>query len=123
MLNMDINTFIDEWYNQPLFTSLKKHPRFYLLRETRMQNELKLLSQCLSQMSVGKQPSLWDQLSDNRLPILILAGAKDEKFKKISTEMAKCCPYAKRIIVKQCGHNIHFEKPEEFAITVRNFLS
>jgi 2-succinyl-6-hydroxy-2,4-cyclohexadiene-1-carboxylate synthase len=123
MVKMNIANFIHEWYSQPIFYTLKRNPRFKLLKVKRLRNDLLLLSQCIRQMSVGRQPSLWHQLRENHIPILLLAGAEDDKYKQINAEMEESCPYAKRVIIGKCGHNIHFENPEKFALKVRNFLT
>jgi len=118
----DFSAFLRSWYNQPLFASLKKHPDFELLLQSRLQNNPLQLAKSLRNLSTGCQPSLWDKLKQNKNPLLLLVGEYDEKFKAINCEMARLCESAKVNIITNCGHNIHFENVNEFVLNVRRFL-
>ncbi|XP_054808541.1 protein PHYLLO, chloroplastic-like [Prosopis cineraria] len=41
----------------------------------------------LSGLSIGRQPSLWEDLKDCRTPLLFMYGEKDTKFKQIAETM------------------------------------
>lgn len=115
--------FLKEWYAQPLFTTLKKDPvKFRKLFKRRLKNDPLLLARSLKLMGVGVQPSLWDDISAISSPLLFIAGDLDSKFKELALEMGNLCPQAKVCIIKNCGHNVHFEKPQEYFDTVRQFL-
>ncbi len=118
----DFSTFLSSWYNQPLFTSLKKHPDFELLIASRLQNNPFELAKSLRNLSTGCQPFLWEKLNQNQNALLLLVGEYDEKFKAINSEMAKRCQFAKLEIVSDCGHNIHFENTNTFVETIQFFL-
>lgn len=118
----DFSTFLSSWYNQPLFTSLKKHPDFELLIASRLQNNPFELAKSLRNLSTGCQPSLWEKLKQNKNELLLLVGEYDTKFKAINSEMAKLCQFAKLEIVNDCGHNIHFENINTFVETIQTFL-
>jgi len=42
---------------------------------------------------------------------------------QINSELVKVLPSAKHVIVENAGHNVHFEKPEEFVEVVNGFLT
>jgi 2-succinyl-6-hydroxy-2,4-cyclohexadiene-1-carboxylate synthase len=117
------SSFLKRWYDQPLFTSLKQHPDFEQIVERRLNNHPGELAQSLRYMSTGHQPSLWERLPENQVPLLLLVGGQDTKFRAINTEMADLCPQAKLSILRDCGHNIHWERPTLFAQQVREFLA
>lgn len=119
--NSNIKEFLLNWYDRPLFQSLKNSPKFDILLESRLENNPIELAKSLRHMGTGNQPSLWEKLAENQIPILFLAGEYDGKFKKINTEMANFCPPASLRIVPNAGHNIHFENAENFAEIVREF--
>ncbi|MEG4272194.1 MULTISPECIES: 2-succinyl-6-hydroxy-2,4-cyclohexadiene-1-carboxylate synthase [unclassified Microcoleus] len=119
--NSNIKDFLLNWYDIPLFKSLKNSPHFDKLIETRLANNPLELAKSLRNMGTGNQPSLWEKLAQNQIPILLLAGEYDDKFTTINTEIAKLCPAASLEIVPKAGHNIHFENIDEFVAVVRQF--
>ena len=119
----DFSSFLLKWYEQPLFTSIKRHPEFTQIMARRLQNHPALLAKSLRSMSIGRQPSLWAELKYNKIPLLLLVGEYDEKFKKINTEMASICKFAKLEIISSCGHNIHLESVMTFVQHVTTFLA
>ena len=60
----------------------------------------------------------WDALEQIRSPIMLVAGANDEKFTTIAWEMAARIPGAEVEIVPEAGHNVVLERPD----TVRALL-
>ena len=119
--NSNIKNFLLNWYDRPLFKSLKNSPNFDKLIETRLANNPLELAKSLRNMGTGNQPSLWEKLAQNQIPILLLAGEYDDKFTTINTEIAKLCPAATLEIVPKAGHNIHFENIDKFVALVREF--
>ncbi|MEG5172695.1 2-succinyl-6-hydroxy-2,4-cyclohexadiene-1-carboxylate synthase [Microcoleus sp. B3-D7] len=119
--NSNIKDFLLNWYDRPLFKSLKNSPNFDKLIETRLANNPLELAKSLRNMGTGNQPSLWGKLAQNQIPLLLLAGEYDDKFTTINTEIAKLCPAGFREIVPKVGHNIHFENIDNFVALVRQF--
>lgn len=119
----DFSDFLRRWYSQPLFVSLKQHPNFEQMLNRRHHNHPEELAKSLRYMGTGCQPSLWQQLPTNQLPLLLLVGEQDAKFRAINTEMANVCPQAQLKILNDCGHNVHWENPNLFAQQIREFLA
>jgi len=123
-----LKQFLKEWYDQPLFASLRQDKkRFARLLVVRAENNKSGcatgLATSLRMMGAGVQPSLWDQLHKMQARLLLIVGEKDDKFKRITAEMAPKCPRASIYIVEGVGHNAHWERPEEYARMVKGFLS
>jgi 2-succinyl-6-hydroxy-2,4-cyclohexadiene-1-carboxylate synthase len=117
----DFTQFLRDWYNQPLFASLKNHPYFQAIFDRRLDNQPLELAKALRGLSVGVQPSLWDQLAKNQLPIVLLVGALDLKFVTIAQAMVESGQNLQLQIIQNCGHSIHLEKAELFAEQIRRF--
>ena len=75
----DLESFLEQWYSQPIFATLRVHSDFDTIFRRRLRSRSGELAKSLRNLSVGRQPSLWDHLAVNRVPILALAGEYDKK--------------------------------------------
>lgn len=117
-----LETFLQGWYQQPLFDGLRAHPAFASLLELRRHNRPEALARSLRQAGTGVMPPLWQDLSGIRIPILYLAGREDPKFCRIGAEMAAFCPTL-QLELLPCGHSPHLEVPPEWLACVTRFLN
>ena len=117
-----LRLFLENWYQQPIFAALRSHPDFSQMLAQRLNNSSGKLAKSLRNLSTGMQPSLWEYLSENKIPLLLLVGDLDSKFVQINRQMQSLCKYAQLEIMPSCGHNIHFENPIIFIEKVRSFL-
>jgi 2-succinyl-6-hydroxy-2,4-cyclohexadiene-1-carboxylate synthase len=120
--SQDFKQFLTDWYNQPLFESLKRHSKFSQLLNRRLQNNPYELAKSLINMGTGVQSSLWEKLSNNLVPLLLIVGEKDHKFVEINQEMLAVAPQTTLKIIQNCGHNIHVEKPEGLIQVLLDFM-
>jgi 2-succinyl-6-hydroxy-2,4-cyclohexadiene-1-carboxylate synthase len=118
-----LDAFLEEWYRLPLFAALREHARFADVLERRRRNDPKLLARSLRTMGTGTQRSLWADLPALRVPLLLLAGERDEKFTDIAFDMAARCPKAEAVIVRGRGHALVEEDPEAVAREIAGFLA
>ncbi len=120
MMVQDFEGFLDRWYAQSLFASLREHPGFAALRAQRIQTYQQSrdlaqgLARAMGGMSLGNQPSLWAALAKHDQPIMSLVGERDAKFILIQQQMRQIYPEMKAIVIPQTGHNIHWENPSAF---------
>ncbi len=77
----------------------------------------------ISALSPGRQPPVWDQVSDLDLPVLLVTGALDEKYVALGNQMAARMPHARLEVVPAAGHTVHAEQPEQFFCVLENFLT
>lgn len=120
-----VEAFVDAWMAQPLFASqarLDPATRAFQ-REARLRHSAHGLANSLRGMGTGAQPSLWTALPKLAVPVLLVAGAKDEKFRRIATQMREQIPHAELGVIPEAGHTTHLEQPATFLDTVMNFLS
>ncbi len=115
--------FLDDWYEQPLFNSLKTRPDLRAaLVEIRAKNRPAGLADSLAGMGAGAQESLWSRLVELHCPTLAMAGEFDPKFCQAAQTMTThCAPMTVRIL-PECGHNVHLELPALFIHELRQFL-
>jgi 2-succinyl-6-hydroxy-2,4-cyclohexadiene-1-carboxylate synthase len=118
---IDFQLFLIQWYQQPFFLSLQSHKKIEKLIDKRRENNPVELAKSLRNMGTGKQPSLWDKLSHNKIPLLLLVGEYDDKFRSINEEMMSLSHLAKLQIIPKSGHNIHWENMIEYVKSIRNF--
>lgn len=125
LMQEGIEKFVDDWENIPLFATQKNLPEEVRakLRNQRLKNNPLGLANSLRGMGTGVQPSLWDQLPELHLPVLILAGEQDTKFTQIGQQMHALIPHAQLKIIEGAGHTIHLEQPGLFHAIVLEFLS
>lgn len=117
----DFKEFLLNWYNQPLFQSLKTQPKFDELIERRLQNRPVELAKSLRNLGTGNQPSLWESLANNHIPILLLVGAYDRKFIAINQEMIALSQKIQLNIISNSGHNVHWENPKDYLNAMIDF--
>lgn len=117
----DFQQFLINWYQQPIFGQISHHPDFPQMLQQRLQCHPLELAKSLQYMGTGVQPSLWDKLANLQLPVLLIVGEQDRKFVEINQKMCSFNPKFLLQIIKNCGHNIHWEQPQQFAEIIRDF--
>ena len=115
--------FLSDWYQMPLFAPLTAHPDFPAIFEARKRNNPALLSSALHHLSTGRQPSYWEKLPQNRIPMMFCAGEKDTKYVEIGRQMVNLCPYSHLEIFPDCGHTLQLENRRLFLLRLLNFLN
>lgn len=117
-----LEPFFEQWYQAEVFASLSGE-----LRHQEIQRKLRRASKdwpaILRANSVSQQPNFWPQLNELSVPMLVVAGELDQKYKavarRIETEVTSA--NVTTTIVPQCGHIVHREQPESLIGIIRNF--
>ncbi|KAM7464415.1 hypothetical protein LguiA_032536 [Lonicera macranthoides] len=128
--------FLNVWYAGELWNSLRAHPHFKQIVACRLKHDdVPALAKALSDLSIARQPALWEDLKHCSLPLLFVVGEKDEKFKTIAIQMsseisqgtrnrdspAKCT--SEIVEIPNCGHAAHLENPLSVIGAIRKFLT
>ncbi len=119
-----VKSFVEYWANIPLFASqarLDEGVRERLKRQ-RLKNDARGLANSLRGLSVGVQPSLWEELPKIGTPTRLIAGALDAKFVTIAEAMAREMPNAELKIVPEAGHTVQLEQPAVYDVLVLELL-
>jgi 2-succinyl-6-hydroxy-2,4-cyclohexadiene-1-carboxylate synthase len=118
-----VAAFVEQWYNASLFDSLHHQPeKLALLKQSRLVQDPHALAAALRGLSVGRQPSLWQEIARLDIPTLIIAGELDKKYCDIANKMAALLPRGRQITIGDAGHNTHFEQPQELLARLREFF-
>ena len=109
---MDIETFAQRWAETPLLSGLPpdlaEQAHLDRLRSTPAG-----LAAALRGLGTGALPSLWDRLGELTVPVTLVAGERDEKFRSVARQMAELMRHAEARTVPGAGHAVHIEAPAE----------
>lgn len=116
-----VDRFLDEWLAQPLFDSL---PADAAGLEDRRRNTVAGLRSSLDLAGTGAQVPLWDRLGRIRVPVLAIAGERDERFAALAERIAASVGgHGEVALVPGAGHAAHLEQPAAFLTLVRRWLA
>ncbi len=118
-----LETVLNDWYRQPVFSSLHERPDVLeKMLQRRMNNRPLELARAIRGFSVGAQRSLWSALRDIQVDMLVLAGESDHKYRQLSERIAAESSRIQSALMSGAGHNAHCEQPEQFAAQCMNWL-
>jgi 2-succinyl-6-hydroxy-2,4-cyclohexadiene-1-carboxylate synthase len=81
----------------------------------RLRNTPAGLARALRGLGTGALPCVWDRLGSLRMPVTLVVGERDEKFRSIAEEMGGRIGGASLVVVPGAGHAVHLERPERVA--------
>ncbi len=120
--NIPFSKFLVEWYQLPLFSSLRDNHRHYDIIESKKSNLPKQLAISLRKMGTGVMESMWFKLSYVNMPTCIIHGEYDSKYAKISKKMQELIPHSEIHEIVNAGHVPHIENSQGFLNILHNFL-
>jgi 2-succinyl-6-hydroxy-2,4-cyclohexadiene-1-carboxylate synthase len=106
-----LEAFVREWGARPLFDGMPRGVA-ELVEEDRLRNTAAGLAAALRGLGTGVMPSLWDRLPELSMPVDLVVGERDDKFRGIAELMAAALPDARMHVVPAAGHAAHLEAPE-----------
>jgi 2-succinyl-6-hydroxy-2,4-cyclohexadiene-1-carboxylate synthase len=111
------SAFLDEWLAQPLFAGLPDDGR------GARTSDAAGLAASLRLAGTGTQEPLWDRLGELQMPVLVVAGERDPKFRALGQRLvAGMGPNAELALVPDAGHAAHLERPDAFLAVLRAWL-
>jgi pimeloyl-ACP methyl ester carboxylesterase len=84
----------------------------------RRQNTPAGLAAALRGLGTGVLPSLWDRLGGLSMPVVLVVGERDMRFRAIADDMAARIRSVEVVVVPGVGHAVHLEAPEVVARVV-----
>jgi len=111
------------WAEMPVLATQSELPEAQREAERAMRraNEMGALERAVLGAGQGAMEDLRDAVARLSMPVLYLAGEKDNKYSALAAEAeTKWCLDAKRF---PTGHNVHLEGPEEYVRTLLRFFS
>lgn len=119
---MTIDQVADRWSSHSLFNSQVPDDAEFA-RADRLRSDPAGLAAALRGAGTGRMGSLWDALPSLTMPVLVMAGQRDEKFCAIGKRLAAAIPDAEYVVVPGAGHQLPVEAPELVARALEGLLS
>lgn len=122
LLSTDIDMFMDEWQQQPIFESQRRLPQDVRdrIRRERVANDSRALAYAVRGTGQHSMIDYSLHIKHLPMPILYIAGILDRKYLKIAENLA--CEENVSCVLLNTGHNTHLEDPATFAKQVNGFL-
>lgn len=116
-----IAAFVDRWERTPVLAGEERLPDSVRrqLRQRRLRCRPRGLAASLRSMGTGSQPWLGDRLQEIRLPVALVVGEGDAKFREIAVGMTAELPRVELHVAAGAGHNVHVAQPAWFAARTR----
>ena len=109
IVDVGVDTFLDEWLAQPLFAGLTLDSD---ASADRLTNTAEGLASSLRYAGTGAQGSLWPRLHEMKMPVLTIAGEQDRKFAAIGRKVSASVPRGHAIEIPGAGHAAHLQAPQ-----------
>jgi 2-succinyl-6-hydroxy-2,4-cyclohexadiene-1-carboxylate synthase len=124
ILEEGLEAFVDHWMGLPLFASQVRMGQAQLAsaRAQRLQCRPQGLALSLRGMGSGAMPPLHAALPRASVPVCLVAGAEDAKFRAIAGELAAALPQGQAEVIPEAGHAAHLENPRAFGRVARHFF-
>ncbi len=113
--NQSLDLFLDEWYDQPLFSTLKKHSSFLSILERRKKQNSGQLARFLETYSLSKKTSE-EILTD----AFWICGKEDLKYQKLYRKLIQLY---KIYTIENASHAVHLENPKALAQVLEEIIS
>ena len=105
-----IEEFVERWGRNPLFKGQAPEVA-EAARADRLRNPPEGLAAALRGMGLGACEPVWGRLGELRMPVLLVVGERDAKYRKLAERMAAALPRAEVVAVPATGHAVHLEAP------------
>lgn len=109
-----VEAFARRWAAQPLFADQPPAVAAAAHAE-RLRSSADGLAASLRGVGTGAMEPLWERLGELAVPVTLIAGERDAKFRAIAERMAALIPRADVHVVAGAGHAVQLERPAEVA--------
>jgi 2-succinyl-6-hydroxy-2,4-cyclohexadiene-1-carboxylate synthase len=118
---MPIEDIVSLWERQPLFAD-QSDSLVEEQRAGRLSHDPRSLALLLRTAGQGALDPVWHELRALDLPLLAIAGARDDGYTAAAKRIASTAPRARAAIVEEAGHAAHLQRPDEVARLISEFL-
>ena len=116
-----IKDIVGVWERQPLFAD-QSEALVEAQRPGRLVQEPAGLAMLLRTAGQGVLDPVWHELLVLDLPLLAIAGARDEGYVRAAKRIADTAPGGRAEIVEDAGHAVQLQRPDEVARLLEEFL-
>ncbi len=121
METQPIDKIVEIWERQPLFADQSER-LLDAQRPGRLSQDPRSLALLLRTAGQGTMEPVWGRLGTLDLPILALAGARDERYRRATRRIAAEAPHGYAAVIEHAGHAAHLQRPGEFVDALVAFL-
>lgn len=120
-----LSTFVAAWEALPMFASQGELPPDSLKRQRRIRraHDPRGLARSLRVIGLGRMPDYRPRLGEIDVPVRLVVGERDAKFRGLASEMAALIPRAEIVVVEGAGHNVVLERPDTVARLLREGMN
>jgi 2-succinyl-6-hydroxy-2,4-cyclohexadiene-1-carboxylate synthase len=121
MESASIEEVVARWEVQPVFAG--QPPKVVeAQRPGRLSHRPEQLASLMRTAGQGAPAPIWDRLGSLPMPLLALAGERDERYVEAARRMRELAPHGRAQVVRGAGHAAHLERPHAVARLVVRFL-
>jgi 2-succinyl-6-hydroxy-2,4-cyclohexadiene-1-carboxylate synthase len=117
-----IEDIVAIWERQPLFAD-QSDELVEGQRPGRLAQDPVALARLLRSAGQGVLDPVWHELLTSELPVLAIAGSRDEGYTRAAHKIADTAPNARAHIVEEAGHAPQLQRPDEVAALIAAFRS
>ncbi len=120
-----MKSFLEKWNSLPIIQSQEKIEPSHRseMLETRKNQSERGLSNSLRHFGSGTMPDCWSKLPKMKLPVLLIVGEQDSKYKEIALQMLNLIDHSSMGVIPSAGHCAHLENPEACSILIKKWIS
>jgi 2-succinyl-6-hydroxy-2,4-cyclohexadiene-1-carboxylate synthase len=116
-----IEGIVAVWERQPMFAD-QSEPLVEEQRPGRLSHDPADLAMLLRTAGQGVLEPVWHELLTFDLPVLAIAGARDEGYVRAAERIADIAPRGRAAIVEDAGHAPQLQRPEQVAELIEAFV-
>jgi 2-succinyl-6-hydroxy-2,4-cyclohexadiene-1-carboxylate synthase len=121
METQPIEEIVAIWERQPLFADQSER-LIEAQRPGRLAQDPRALALLLRTAGQGTMEPIWGRLQTLDVPVLALAGARDERYRRASRRIAAEAPQGYSAAIEHAGHAAHLQRPGELADALTAFV-
>ncbi len=122
METMPIAEIVAVWERQPLFAD-QSDALVEAQRPGRLSHDPRSLALLLRTAGQGVLEPVWHELERLELPLLAVAGIRDEAYAGAAERLARLAPAGRSALVEHAGHAPHLQRPEAVAALLGEFAA
>ena len=119
----DYSSFLRYWEDISLFNTPHARAINSAYKQIQQNQQPIWIANSLLGFGAGTMPCVENRLTSIRLPVLLLVGEDDSKFKAINQRMHLMLPYSYLSITKGAGHRVHWDNPKTWRKEIKLFIS
>ena len=121
METQPIDAIVDIWERQPLFAD-QSDALVASQRPDRLMHDPRGLARLIRTAGQGALEPVWQRLHTLEVPLLAIAGERDERYCQAAARMARAVPRGRAARVESAGHAAHLQRPQAVAELLADFL-